>query len=410
MQRRNFLLQAGMFSASALVAVGTNAWVARSANNNSNAKRLIVIFLRGGVDGLNVVVPYSETAYYQVRPNIAIPQPGKQGGVLDLDGRFGLNPALSSLKPLWEQGSLAFIHACGSPDPTRSHFDAQYYMENGIPGTKNTKDGWMNRLLANISNKEPIQAINVGETIPRILYGKMSVASLPTGKRINNPLSVDRPQVGAAFDKLYDGNDTLSQSYQEGRMARQAIAKDLADEMKMANNGAPLPDGFARDAQRLARLMVKDSKVELGFIALGGWDTHINQGGSQGQLAQRLKKLGDGLAVMAQTLGPIYQNTAIVVMSEFGRTVKENGNRGTDHGHGNVIWVLGGKVRGGKVYGEWPGLATEQLYRKRDLAIATDFRDVISALLKDHMQLSSATINQVLPSYTPTQKIALINS
>ncbi|BAY11228.1 DUF1501 domain-containing protein [Calothrix sp. NIES-2098] len=408
MKRRNFLLQAGMFSASAIAAIGTNAWVARSASENSNQKRLIVIFLRGAVDGLNVVVPYSETAYYQARPKIAIPQPGKQGGVLDLDGRFGLHPALSSLMPLWQQGNLAFVHACGSPDPTRSHFDAQYYMESGIPGTKKTGDGWMNRLLATISNKAPIQAVSVGETIPLILHGRMSVASLPSGRRGNNPLSLDRPQVGAAFDRLYTGNDSLSQTYQEGRMARQAILKDLDDEMKMANNGAPLPDAFARDAQRLARLMVKDPKVELGFMAVGGWDTHVNQGGSQGQLAQRLKKLAEGLAVMVQTLGPIYQNTAIVVMSEFGRTVQENGNGGTDHGHGNVMWVMGGKVRGGKVYGDWPGLATTQLYQQRDLAIATDFRDVISTVLDRHLQLDHKTLNLVLPSYTPTQKLALI--
>jgi uncharacterized protein (DUF1501 family) len=408
MKRRNFILQAGMFSASAIAAVGTNAWVAGSATGNSNQKRLIVIFLRGAVDGLNVVVPYSETAYYQARPKIAIPQPGKEGGVLDLDGRFGLHPALNALMPLWQQGNLAFVHACGSPDPTRSHFDAQYYMESGIPGIKKTGDGWMNRLLGSISNKTPIQAVNVGETTPQILRGRMFVASLPSGRKVNNPLSLDRPQVGAAFDRLYGGDDSLSQSYQEGRMARQAIMKDLDEEMKMANNGAPLPNGFARDAQQLARLMVKDPKVELGFMAVGGWDTHINQGGSQGTLAQRLKKLANGLAVMVQTLGPIYQNTAIMVMSEFGRTVRENGNGGTDHGHGNVMWVMGGKVRGGKVYGEWPGLGTTQLYQKRDLAIATDFRDVISAVLQRHLQLDEKTLNQVLPSYVSTQKIALI--
>jgi uncharacterized protein (DUF1501 family) len=191
-------------------------------------------------------------------------------------------------------------------------------------------------------------------------------------------------------------------------MAREAIMKDLDQEMIMANNGAPLPDSFSRDASRLAQLMARDSRIELGFMALGGWDTHANQGSSKGILANNLGKLGKGLATLVQGLGNVYQNTTIVVMSEFGRTVRQNNNGGTDHGHGNVVWVLGGNVKGGKVYGEWPGLSPSQLYEKRDLDISTDFRDVISTVLQRHLNLNTSQLNQILPNYKPTQKIALL--
>lgn len=408
MKRRDFLIQSGIFSASAITAVGSNAWVAHSATDNRHQKRLIVIFLRGAVDGLNVVVPYLEPAYYQLRPKIAIPQPGKEGGVLDLDGRFGLHPALAPLMPLWQQGSLAFVHACGSPDPTRSHFDAQFYMESGIPGAKRHQDGWMNRLLGAISQQTPIQALSIGETTPRIFYGRMPVANIASGRNANRRLSVDRPQIAAAFDKLYSGNDALSQTYRQGKMAREALMNDLEEEMKMANNGAPLPDRFVGDAQRLAQLMVKDARIQLGFMGLGGWDTHVNQGSSQGQLARNLERLGQGLAALATGLGRAYSNTVIVVMSEFGRTVPENGNAGTDHGHGNVMWILGGKVRGQKIYGEWPGLAKTQLDQGRDLAITTDFRNVISTVLQRHLNLNAPKLNQVFPNYVAKQKLTLL--
>jgi len=407
MKRRDFLIHSGIFSASAITAIGSNAWVAKAATENDDKNRLIVIFLRGAVDGLNVVIPYSEAAYYLARPQIAIPQPGKKGGVLDLDGRFGLHPALAPLLPFWQQKSLAFVHACGSSDPTRSHFDAQQYMENATPGDKHTPDGWMNRLLGVISQKIPIQAVSVGESTPAIFTGRMPVANIASGRNANKPLPIDRPQVAAAFDQLYGGNDTLSQTYRQGRMARQSIMKDLDQEMMMANNGAPLPDGFVTDAQRVGELMVKDQRIQLGFMALGGWDTHVNQGSTEGQLARNLNKLGSGLAALVNSLGPVYQNTTIVVMSEFGRTVKQNDNGGTDHGHGNVMWILGGKVHGGQVYGEWPGLSTAQLYQGRDLAITTDFRDVISSVLKHHLHLNQAKLSQVLLRYTASEKIAL---
>lgn len=410
MNRRHFIQQIGFATASTLAAVGTHGWVARSLAQSSGAvrspdpKRLIAIFLRGAVDGLNVVVPYREAAYYQNRPRIAIPQPGKEGGALDLDGQFGLHPALADLMPLWQQRSLAFVHASGSPDPTRSHFEAQDNMERGILGSSATQDGWMNRLLGVMSGHNPIQAVNVGNTTPRILAGRVPVATLALGRNAARPLPLDKPKVAAAFDRLYRSNDALSQAYKEGRLARTALLSNLDAETKMANNGAPLPNGFASDARRLAQIMVKDPRVKLGFMALGGWDTHVNQGASQGQLARNLEQLGKGLGALQTALGPIYKDTAILVMSEFGRTAHENGDGGTDHGHGNMMAVMGGTVQGGKVYGDWRGLSPDQLHEKRDLAITTDFRDVIAAVLERHLRLPDAKLSQVLPSYRPLQK------
>ena len=406
--KRRHLLQAGIASASTLVAIGTQGWFARSTAQNTtsstNPKRLIVIFLRGAVDGLNVVVPYRETAYYEARSTISIPQPGQDGGALGLDGQFGLHPALASILPLWQQSSLAFVHSSGSPDPTRSHFDAQDNMERGTPSLQTIHDGWMNRLLGSLSANNPIQAVNVGDVTPRILSGRMPVATLALGRGAASPLSLDRPQVGNAFDRLYVGNDRQSQAYREGRVARKALLADLDTETQMANNGAPLPNSFASDAQRLGQIINKDPRIALAFMALGGWDTHVNQGASQGQLAQNLEQLGQGLAVLQTTLGSTYADTNILVMSEFGRTVHENGDGGTDHGHGNVMWLMGGSVRGGKVYGDWRGLASDQLYQERDLAITTDFRDVIAKVLEHHLQLHDSKLSQILPDYQPLQK------
>ncbi len=411
MHRRQFL-QSGLAAGAAISAIASHGWIARAAT--SQHKRLVVVFLRGAVDGLNVVVPYREAAYYSARPKIAIPAPGQPNGALKLDDTFGLHPALESVFPLWQQGSLAFVHACGSPDETRSHFDAQDYMESGTPGIKKTADGWMNRLLATLSGRNSdrniIQAVNVGATTPRILTGPMAIASLGSGRHAAKPLPLDNTRISSAFDQLYRDNNALSQAYQEGQRARQALLKDLDAETKMANNGAPLPLGFATDTQRLARVMRQDSRVQLAFLALGGWDTHVNQGSSQGQLARNLEALGKGLAVLQQELGPVYAETTIIVMSEFGRTMAENGNGGTDHGHGNAMWVMGGNVRGGQVYGQFPGLEANQLHQGRDLAITTDFRAVMSSLLTQHLQLSAVQVAKIFPSYKAPQPLSLVKT
>lgn len=407
MKRRKFIQLASLLSASTIVNIGANSWVAKGQTPLNNRQRLIVVFLRGGVDGLNVVVPHQEEAYYDWRPKIAIPRPGESNGALDLNGFFGLHPALAPVMPLWQNRTLAFVHASGSTDPTRSHFDAQHYMEVGTPGLKSTTDGWMNRLLGNLPKDRPTQAVNIGDTPPRILVGQMPVASLPTGQKSTRPLPIDRPPIYQTFDRLYGGNDDLSRAYKEGRQARELLLADLEKEMQDASNGAPPPVGFASDATKLAQVMRGDSRTQLGFIEVGAWDTHVNQGNSNGQLANKLKHLGEGIATLVKELGPLYKNTAIIVMSEFGRTVKENGNGGTDHGHGNVMWVLGGGVRGGQVLGNWPGLDESELYEGRDLAVTTDFREPIATLLEGHMGVQGTQLAQVFPGNS-SNRLALL--
>ena len=396
MKRRKLLQTASLAAAGILTPVGWNSWVAKGMAQTNNRQRLVVIFLRGAVDGLNVVVPHQESDYYAARPTIAVPYPGEKEGVIDLDGFFGLNPALADIVPLWKQNTLAFVHACGSPDETRSHFDAQDYMETGTPGVKATDDGWMNRLFGTMPKDRPTQALNVGNSTPRILQGEMPIASITPGKNSARALPIDRPNIGKAFDLLYSQNDALSKAYQEGREARNVVLAELNEEMMSSARGAKNADIFVDDAIEVAKLMVGNARTQLAFMEIGGWDTHINQ---QDSLNKSLKSLGQGLATLARELQPIYSNTAIVVMSEFGRTVKENGNRGTDHGHGNVLWLLGGGVRGGQIYGDWQGLSESVLYEERDLPVTTDFREAIATVLQQHMQVSDADLGQIFPGY-----------
>jgi uncharacterized protein (DUF1501 family) len=374
-------------------------------------RRLVVVMLRGAVDGLNVVVPYAEQAYYDARPTIAIAKPGSENGALPLDDRFALHPALAALMPLWNEKKLAFIHAAGSPDPTRSHFDAQQFIENGTPGRQTTPDGWMNRALAALpGTRAPTDAVSIGPTLPFILRGSVAVANLPLGPNAAQPMAIDRPEIASAFDKLYAGSDKQSVAYRQGRDARTQIVADMAsDEQKMADNGAPPADALPAMAARLAGMMTRDRHIRLAFASLGGWDTHVNQGNHDGQLANRLKPFGEGLATFATALGNGWDDTVVLVVSEFGRTVRENGNRGTDHGHGNVIWVLGGKVNGGKIYGDWPGLADAQLYQGRDLAVTTDFRQPLAMVLERHLRLPDATMAKIFPGMpAPRRDLAQI--
>lgn len=370
-----------------------------AASNAAEGKRLVVVFMRGAVDGLSVVVPYADADYRAARDSIALAGPGADGGVLDLDGYFGLHPALQDVMPLWSAGQLAFVHAAGSPDATRSHFDAQDYMESGTPGVKATPDGWLNRLLSDLpGGRSPTQGLSVGDSVPRIFSGPVAVANMPYGKAAGRPMAVDRPRLGEAFDKLYAGDDALGRAYREGRKAHAEILSSMDDaEMQVANNGAPDAKGFADDARRLGALMRRDSRIQVAFLAVGGWDTHVNQGSAKGQLANHLQGLGSGLSALATSLGSEWDNTIVVVMSEFGRTVHENGNGGTDHGHGNVMWVLGGGVRGGKVYGNWPGLNQSALYEGRDLAVTTDFRQVLSAVMAPHFSLRDRELAALFP-------------
>jgi uncharacterized protein (DUF1501 family) len=393
MKRRDFMTLAS--GAALLPALGP-VWAARA---DEAPQRLVVVMLRGAVDGLNVVVPYGEQAYYDARPTIAIQKPGGDNGALALDGHFALHPALSGLMPLWNDKKLAFLHAAGSPDPNRSHFDAQQYIENGTPGRPSTQDGWMNRTLAALpGTRTPTDALAVGPTLPFILRGPVAVANLPLGPKAAQPMAIDQPQVASAFDKLYAGNDRQAEAYRQGRQARTELIADMSTEEQMADNGAPPANAFPAVADRLAGLMTRDRHIRLAFAALGGWDTHINQGNHTGELAGHLKPLGDGLAALAKGLGPDWNDTVVVVISEFGRTMRENGNRGTDHGHGNVIWIAGGRVNGGKVYGDWPGLADAQLYQNRDLAITTDYRHLLATVLERHLRLPDAAMAKIFPA------------
>jgi uncharacterized protein (DUF1501 family) len=405
LDRRKFLQQLGLACSTSIISIGSHAWVARSAN--PNRKRCIVILCRGAMDGLNMVIPYREQDYYNYRPSIGIAPPGQPQGALDLDGRFGLHPALAPILPLWQNRSLAFIHASGSSNTTKSHFDAQRYMETGTPGNNQTSSGWMNRLLSVLSDVGPTQAVHFGSTVTQILGGSAPVASLSLPYSAKSKFVVDFPQQNEIFDRLYAGDDPLSLAYRQGRAARTQLLIDLDREMKQANKTAPSTGVFEANAPTVAQIMIQDPYTQLAFLEFGNWDTHVQQGGFQGNHAQQLKFLAEGLNALVKELKGIYSQTTIVVMSEFGRSVRENGNRGTDHGYGNVMFVLGGGVKGGKIHGTWPTLATSQLHEGRDLAVTSDFRDVISNIISSHLQIPGDKLATILPEYTPTGKINL---
>jgi uncharacterized protein (DUF1501 family) len=397
MRRRHFLNAVG---AGILLPIGRGAWAVSAPAANPTGKKLIVVMLRGAVDGLNVVAPVGDENYLRLRPTIGLAAPGMEGGALDLDGYFGLHPALAGLQPLWAARKLAFVHASGSPDATRSHFDAQDYMESATPGRKNTPDGWMNRLVAALPGAQsPSRLLGIGPVLPRILSGQAAAVNLPNVAAAARADLLDRPAVKAAFDELYANHPRFGRAYADGRAAHREVMDALETrEMQAADRGAPLPNGFPDDAARLAGLMRNDPKIQLAFVALGGWDTHANQGAASGQLANRLAPLGQGLAVLAERLGPLFDDTVVVVMSEFGRTARENGNGGTDHGHGNVMWVMGGKVRGGKVYGDWDGVGDAKLNEGRDLPVTTDFRSVLAQISEEHLMLGDKRLEQVFPA------------
>jgi uncharacterized protein (DUF1501 family) len=395
MRRRDILQATG--SGAVLLRLGPHAWAAAT---RASDKRLVVIFLRGAIDGLSVLVPYDDRDYYAARPTIALER--GNGGVIALDRQFGLHPALAPMMPLWQGGSLAFVPASGSSDPTRSHFDAQLIMECG-DGGRTSPSGWLNRLLETLPHAgETPRGVSFGPALPHIMMGSATTATIDVHSG-GRPLPADNPNVAAAFDQLYDGHDALSRAYLEGRTTRHEIAlattadTAMAREQAIANNGAPLAEQAMELARRLGRLLANEPRFQVGFMALGGWDTHVHQGNAKGQLATRLGYLADALTGLIVGLGDSYKSTVVLVMSEFGRTLHENGDGGTDHGHGNVLWVLGGPVRGARVYGAWPGLAPERLYQKRDVAITTDYRSIVGAVLHAHLGIGGAALARVLP-------------
>jgi uncharacterized protein (DUF1501 family) len=379
-------------------------WLSRSVYADDGSERrkkiLVAIFQRGAVDGLNVVIPFGEQRYYDLRPSLAIPKPdGTANSAVDLDGFFGLHPSLAPLKPMFDAKQLAIVDAVGSPDPTRSHFDAQDYMESGTPGFKATNDGWMNRALPKAAGpSSAIRAVSLGSSLPRTLRGRNDALAMNN----LNDFQVRDPKAAATFESMYENTrDTTLQGTGKETFSAVKIMQSIQKQTYTPANGAKYPNGrFGQSLQQIARLIKADVGLEVAFADIGGWDTHVNEVGalpSVGQLANNLSDFGQSLAAFYQDLGDRMADVAVVTMSEFGRTAKENGNRGTDHGHANVMFVMGGGIHGGKVYGDWPSLAEEQLYESRDLALTTDFRDVLGELVAKH--LGNPNLKAVFPGY-----------
>jgi uncharacterized protein (DUF1501 family) len=394
----------------ALAVVGTAAvpgFLARAAfgatASGTRSKRLVVVFQRGAADGLNIVVPHGEQAYYAMRPSINIPR----NEVLDLDGFFGLHPSMSALQPIWKQGHLAIVHAAGSPDPTRSHFDAQDFMESGTPGVKATEDGWLNRALHSLPQRpqeSSFRAVALGPSLPRILSGSEAAIAV---NNVNN-FGIGGKNPGASpiantFEAMY-AQSVDSVLHGAGQETFEAVKMlKAADPSQYAPAaGANYPRGRFGDSMRqLAQLIKANLGVQVAFADIGGWDHHVNEGSTQGQLANVLGDFSQSLGAFWIDLGDLAEDTVVVTMSEFGRTARENGNRGTDHGHANVMFVMGGPVKGGKVYGRWPGLEQPQLYEGRDLAITTDFRNVLAEGVSQH--LGNKHLAEVFPGFSSGQ-------
>jgi uncharacterized protein (DUF1501 family) len=368
-----------------------------------NKKKLVVLFQRGAADGLNIVVPFAEQNYYRIRPSIAIPAP-KQGGELaaiDLDGFFGVHPSLAPLARLFHNGELAIVHAAGSPDTTRSHFDAQDYMESGTPGIKATDDGWLNRTMQIMpeENATPFRAVALGPNLPRMLHGSAPAVALPDVKQFQVLAGAGSQMVQGGFEAMYAQTvDTALRGTGTETFEAIDMLKKANPAQFQAENGADYPKNrYGQSIQQVAQLLKANIGLEVAFLDTGGWDNHVNEGGVQGQLANLLRDLGQGLDAFYKDMGDRMEDIVVVTMSEFGRTAHENGNRGTDHGHANCMFVMGGAVKGGRVYGKWPGLAPEQLYEGRDLALTTDFRSVLGELIQGH--LGAKDLKTVFPGF-----------
>jgi uncharacterized protein (DUF1501 family) len=400
--RRSFLST----SAITLVAAGAApAWLLRAAAQGGQGKTgrkiLVAIFQRGAADGLNVVVPFFEPRYYQTRPSIAVPQPGRPNGGLDLEGRFALHPVLQPLKALWDNRQLAIVHAAGSHDPSRSHFDAQDFMECGTPGLKR-EDGWLNRALRPVApDSSPVRAIASGAQLPKTLQGTRGAIAIDNLPRFQ----VADKATAALLENLYLASpDAQLKAQGQATFDAVKLIESVRTRPYAPAAGAQYVGEFGPRLQQIARLIKADVGVEVAFADIGGWDHHSNE---SVQLINQLRQFGSSLAAFTRDLGDRMEDVVIVTMSEFGRTVNENGNAGTDHGHGNVMMVLGGGVRGGQLYGEWPGLEPEQLFERRDLAVTTDFRDVLGELVSGHL---GQRASQVFPGYTPKTSLGLLAS
>jgi uncharacterized protein (DUF1501 family) len=413
MNRRFFLTSGGIALASIGMSLSAASFIertvlgqARDRITGGRRKTLIAIFQRGAVDGLNMVVPYGERSYYDVRPTIAIPKPqaGNIEAAIDLDGFFGLHPALAPFKPLWDSKRLAIVEAAGSPDNTRSHFDAQDYMESATPGVKSTRDGWLNRYLQSKTDAQNslFRAVSMTSNMPRVLQGKAPALAMSNLADFSIRAGKNSAAVQGGFEAIYDqtANDVLGGTGKETFEAVNYLKK-VNPSQYQPENGAQYPrTPFGNGLLQISQLIKAGVGLEVAFTDIGGWDTHVNEGSSRGQLSNLLQQFSSGIAALYTDLGQRMDDVVIMTMSEFGRTVRENGNRGTDHGHANAMFVVGNSVRGGKVYGQWPGLKTDQLYEGRDLNLTTDFRDVFAEVAQHH--LSSPNLQAVFPGYQVT--------
>lgn len=394
--RRLFLKSSGL--ALLGTALTPNVFVRMaSAATPSSGRTLVAIFLRGAVDGLNAVVPIGDPFYAKSRPTIAIAPPRRDDGVLDLDGFFGLHPALASLAPHYRDRSLAFVHAAGSPDATRSHFDAQHFMECGTPGKKTTKDGFLARAMKTKDSTSALRSVAIAAQPPQIFAGASGSITISDISRFG----VHSAAAASGFASLYanTGDTSLGVTASEAFEAEK-ILRAKAPQKLLPQNGAVYPRGTLGDSLRqIAQLIRSNVGLEIAFTEGGSWDTHAGQGGARGQLANNLKVLGDAVHAFMADLGSRMNDVTLVTMSEFGRTVRENGNRGTDHGHGGFMLLAGGGVRGGNVHGKWPGLAREALHEGRDLAITTDYRDVFAEVLRARMNVHD--LATVFPGHRP---------
>ncbi|MGQ0737014.1 MAG: DUF1501 domain-containing protein [Acidobacteriota bacterium] len=397
--RRAFIKSTGL----AMVTLGfAPSFLARTAAAaGTRRKLLIAIFQRGAVDGLNMVVPFAESEYYRARPSIAIGRPGTgDGAAIDLDGSFGLHPRMAPLKALWDNRSLAIVHACGSPDATRSHFDAQDYMESATPGVKSTRDGWLNRYLQVAHDEaQPLTAVAMTRQMPRSLQGTAPALAMGSVGEFGV-----RGGVGArdSFESAYASaaDQVLRGTASDAFRALRTLSSATDQRPYRPSGGAQYPrTPFGQALQEIARLAKADIGLEIAFAESGQWDHHVNEGGATGQIANRLDDFARSIAALALDLDQLMADTIIVTMSEFGRAVAENGNRGTDHGHGNAMMLMGRAVRGGHIYGDWPGLQPDQRFEGRDLAITTDFRDVFGEIVMRHLGADSSTAAKVFPGY-----------
>ncbi len=377
--------------------------VRRTGNAGGGRKTLVCLFQRGAVDGLSMVVPHGDPHYQRERRRVAIPAPGKPDGALDLDGYFGLHPAMAALLPLYRDGSLAVVHAVGSPHATRSHFDAQDYMESGTPGRKSTVDGWLNRHLQHAAEHRdtPFRGVALGPRLPRALRGvapALAIGSLD-GFGLRASQEVVRDRLMSAFEELYAASATglVASSSAEAFEAVHMLRTLRPQEYEPAKGVSYPPSRLGRSLRQIAQLIKADLGLEIAFTDMGGWDTHVNQGGGTGQLAGRLRELATSLAAFAHDLGARMADVSVLTMSEFGRTVAENGNAGTDHGHATAMFVLGGATVGGRVVGRWPTLDPAHRYEGRDLAVTTDFRDLFGEVLVRH--LGDTDLTRVFPGH-----------